>query len=61
MDVTHEYSDLTVHLTLFHAAIQEGMPQKLEHNDIWWVTVDKIDQYEFCPADVEILEKMKTV
>ena len=24
MDVTHEYPDLTVHLTLFHAAIREG-------------------------------------
>ena len=25
MDVTHEYPDLTVHLTLFHAAIREGV------------------------------------
>ena len=34
MDVTHEYPDLTVHLTLFNATIREGVPQKLEHNDI---------------------------
>ena len=34
MDVTHEYPDLTVHLTLFNAAIAEGKPQMLEHNDI---------------------------
>lgn len=34
MDVTHEYPDLTVHLTLFRAAIAAGTPQKLEHNDI---------------------------
>ena len=34
MDVVHEYLDLTVHLTLFHATIREGTPQKLEHNDI---------------------------
>lgn len=27
MDVTHEYPDLTVHLTLFHAAIREGLPK----------------------------------
>ncbi|MBR7161827.1 MAG: (deoxy)nucleoside triphosphate pyrophosphohydrolase, partial [Clostridia bacterium] len=31
MDVVHEYPDLTVHLTLFHARISEGEPQKLEH------------------------------
>ena len=29
MDVTHEYPDLTVHLTLFHAAIRAGDLQKL--------------------------------
>ena len=34
MDVVHEYPDITVHLTLFNAAIAEGIPQKLEHNDI---------------------------
>ena len=59
MDVTHEYPDLTVHLTLFNATIAEGEPQKLEHNDIRWITPSEISNYEFCPADVEILEKIK--
>ena len=59
MDVVHEYPDLTVHLTLFNAAIADGIPQKLEHNDIQWLTVDEIDRYDFCPADEEILERLK--
>lgn len=59
MDVTHEYPDLTVRLTLFHAVIAEGTPQKLEHNDIRWITVDEIDTLEFCPADEVILKKLK--
>lgn len=59
MEVDHVYPDLTVHLTLFHASIAEGTPQKLEHNDIRWITVDEIDEYEFCPADEEILERLK--
>lgn len=59
MDVIYEYPDLTVHLTLFHASIQEGVPRKLEHNDIRWITVGEIDQYAFCPADEEILNKLK--
>ena len=59
MDVTHEYPDITVHLTLFNAVITEGIPQKLEHNDIRFITVDEIPQYDFCPADVEILAKIK--
>lgn len=58
-DVVHEYPDLTVHLTLFDAAILEGTPQILEHNDIRWITVDEIDQYSFCPADEEILKRLK--
>ncbi len=61
MDVVHEYPDLTVHLTLFNASIAEGIPQKLEHNDIRWITVDEIDQYEFCPADEVILGRLKAL
>ena len=58
MDVVHEYPDLTVHLTLFNATIAEGEPQKLEHNDIRWITVSEIQGYDFCPADEEILKKL---
>ena len=58
MDVVHEYPDLTVHLTLFNANILEGVPQKLEHNDIRWITPSEIPNYEFCPADEEILAKI---
>ena len=60
-EVVHEYPDLTVHLTLFHAAIREGTPEKLEHEDIRWITVNEIDQYVFCPADEEILTRLKTI
>lgn len=59
MDLVHEYPDLTVRLILFHATIAEGIPQKLEHNDIRWLRVDQIDDYHFCPADQDILKKMK--
>ena len=58
MDVIHEYPDITVHLTLFNATIADGIPQKLEHNDIKWITSNEIPNYEFCPADEEILKKI---
>lgn len=61
MDVLHEYPDLTVHLTVFLAKITQGSPTKLEHHDIKWLTIDEMDQYPFCPADVEILNKIKEV
>ena len=61
MDVIHEYPDLTVHLTLFNATIAIGEPQRLEHNDIKWITPSEIPNYEFCPADKEILKYITEV
>ena len=58
MDVVHVYPDLTVHLTLFNATIAEGEPQKLEHNDIRWIAPREIPNYDFCPADEEILARI---
>lgn len=57
-EVVHQYPDILVHLTLFNAAILEGIPQKLEHNDIRWITTKEIPQYNFCPADKDILKKL---
>ena len=59
MDVVHEYPDITVELTLFNAVIKSGEPKKLEHHDIRWITIEEIDHYKFCPADKDILEKLK--
>ena len=61
MDVIHEYPDITVHLTLFNATIAEGSPQLLEHNDIKWITPNDVSNYDFCPADMEILAKITEV
>ena len=49
-EVDHEYPDIFIHLTLFNCKIASGEIKMLEHNDI--------PQYEFCPADKDILEKL---
>lgn len=59
MTVEHRYPDITVRLTLFNAKIAAGVPRKLEHNDIRWIKKEEIPLYEFCPADVEILQKLR--
>ena len=58
-EVTHTYPDLTIHLTVFNAEITAGVPRKLEHNDLRWITVDELDRYAFCPADQSIVEKLR--
>ena len=59
MELTHDYPDLTIHLTLFHAEITDGVPQLLEHNSICWIAPEEIDGYDFCPADEEILARLR--
>ena len=56
--VTHEYPDVTVHLTLFNAETADE-PKMLEHNDMRWIAPSEIDDFEFCPADEDILRLIK--
>ena len=58
MQLVHTYPDITVRLTLFWAQTQDT-PQRLEHNDLRWISVDEIDHFSFCPADRDILAKLK--
>lgn len=58
MELTHDYPDLLVRLTLFNSVILSGTPQLLEHSDLRWITPAEIPQYEFCPADEEILKML---
>ncbi len=58
-ELTHEYSDMTVRLTLFNCEIKSGEPKLLEHTEIKWMTPAETDDYDFCPADEDILKKLK--
>ncbi len=60
-EVTHHYSDIDVHLTLFNASLTKGEPRLIEHNDIRWISTREIDGFDFCPADVAILDKLKSM
>ena len=58
-EVTHVYPDLTVHLTLFRAEITGGEPKLLEHEAMAWIAPEETGGYAFCPADEEILKKIR--
>ena len=61
IELEHVYPDITILLTLYNAQILEGKPKQLEHSDLRWITPEEIDKYKFCPADAEILDKLKTL
>ena len=58
MEVVHEYPDLTVHLILYNAVIAQGTIQLFEHVDARWVSPAEIPEYDFCPADKDILARI---
>ena len=58
-EVTYDYPDIPVHLTLFEAEIEEGVPTPMEHNAIAWITPNEVGDYPFVPADKPILEKLR--
>ena len=60
MQVLHQYPDLLVRLTVLNATIESGKVQRLEHNDIRWITPQEIPNYPFCPADEDILAKLQS-
>ena len=59
MEVLHEYEDIYIRLSLFHCTVDKGVPQKLEHNDIRWISPSEIPNFQFCPADADILKEIQ--
>lgn len=53
--VIHEYPDILIRLTLFHCTIAQGSPKLLEHHDLKWILPRQIPEFDFCPADKDIL------
>ena len=53
--VVHEYPDILIRLTLFHCTVAEGTPKLLEHHDLKWILPSEIPNFDFCPADKDIL------
>lgn len=59
MELDHHYPDIDIHLSLYHCTIAAGVPRLLEHADLRWILPEEIPDYDFCPADQEILKKIQ--
>lgn len=57
--VTHTYPDMTVQIDLYEASVAGRAPRMLEHIDMRWVTIPEMSSFEFCPADVDILDTLQ--
>ncbi len=61
LQTLYRYPDLTVELTVYEAAIREGELTALEHNGLRFLLPEEVGELEFCPADRDVLEKIKTI
>ena len=57
--VVHEYPDILIRLTLFNCTVAQGTPKLLEHNDLKWIAPAEIPNFDFCPADKDILAMIR--
>ena len=54
----HHYDNFSVHLTFIECKIVDGTLVKKEHEDVKWIDTLDLVNYEFCPADVEMVNKI---
>ena len=58
--IDHDYSDTSVRLHFFDCTILEGEAQCLEVADLRWVNPEDLMNYDFPPADAELLAKLRS-
>lgn len=59
METEYQYPEIKIKLALYKAQIKSGRLQKLEHEDIRWISVDEAESYDFCPADRAFIKELK--
>ena len=52
----YEYPDITVKLHFMLSKIVGGTPELKEHVDIKYITKSELSDYDFCPADRDIVK-----
>ncbi len=51
-------SSLEIKLLAYHATIIGGAVALRVHNDARWVLANQLHEYDFCPADIAIIQKL---
>ncbi len=57
--VYHAYPEQELLLDFFEADLTQGTPALRVHSDMAWVEASRLDAYEFCPADADIITRLK--
>lgn len=55
----YEYPDKTIRLIALNCSMISDSYEVLEHEQIKWIKVEEFNNYEFAPADIYFIEKIK--
>ena len=58
--IDHDYSTKLVRLHFFNCTVLEGEAWALDVADLRWVTREDLDDYQFPPADSELIAKLRS-
>lgn len=59
LDLEYQYPTFYLKMSCFEAIITEGTPKLLEHNDARWLTKDELNDVNWIPADLTIIDYLK--
>ncbi|MDR0355799.1 MAG: (deoxy)nucleoside triphosphate pyrophosphohydrolase [Deltaproteobacteria bacterium] len=59
LDVTFSYPEQEVHLAFFEASLVGGEIKSLVHSEIRWIEKELLGDYDFCPADQGLVERLQ--
>lgn len=57
--VRHKHKDKDILLLAYICKHIQGEGRAIECNDFKWISLDELSKYEYTPADVEIVEKLR--
>ena len=56
--IEHDYPTKSVRLHFFNCTVIQGEPRALDVSDLRWVTPSQLADFEFPPADTELIKKL---
>ena len=59
LDLEYQYPTFYLKMSCFEAEIIEGTPKLLEHNDAKWLSKNQLDDVNWIPADIEVVDYLK--
>ncbi|MCG8483054.1 MAG: 8-oxo-dGTP diphosphatase MutT [Clostridia bacterium] len=60
-DSIYEYSNGVIRLLAYFCTIIEGEIELSVHDQVKWIEIEEFDKFDFAPADIPLIEKLKVV